>query len=87
MPVATIGFGDPALLAADSLGVLVHVAIDRKAASAVMSVRPYRANARQGALFGATPVAVKLGDDDMVPDAAIAAALDQILPWRMAAVR
>lgn len=89
VPVATIGFGDPALLARDTLGVLVHAAIDRRAgpAAMVLSVRPYRADATRGALFGATPVVARLDARGLAPDAVLADALDQILPWRMATAR
>jgi hypothetical protein len=86
VPVAAIGFGDPVLLRADVLGVLVHVAIDRSGPRplAIVLIRPHRA-AGQGALFGASPVAVPLESDGAIPEPALAAALDQVLPWRIQA--
>jgi hypothetical protein len=89
VPVETIGFGDPALIARGSLGVLVHAAVDRSGVTPmlILSMRPYRAEVTQTEFFGATPVAVPLGAGDRMPDAALAAALDQILPWRMATTR
>lgn len=86
VPVDAIGFGDPILTRADVLGVLVHVAIDRRGVEplAVVSIRPYRAGGAS-ALFGATPVVMPLGADGAIPEPALAAALDQVLPWRMRA--
>ncbi len=87
--VDVIGFGDPALLQPDALSVLVHVAIDRSGprAQAVLSIRPHRTQQSRSVVFGATPAVVPVGADGALPDAPIATALDQILPWRMHAPR
>lgn len=86
VPVAAIGFGDPVLMRADVLGVLVHLAIDRSGERPLVTfgIRPHRAGGA-GALFGATPVTVPIGPDGGLPEPALAAALDQVLPWRMRA--
>lgn len=85
VPVDVIGFGDPALIEPDALGVLVHVAIDRSGPRplAVISIRPHRAKLNASVVFGATPAAVPIGADGAIPDAVIATALNQVLPWRM----
>lgn len=85
VPVEAIGFGDPALLGRDTLGVLVHAAYDRARNQVVLSIRPHRNAPSASTLFGATPVAVTPGPDGAIPEAALAAALDQVLPWRMRA--
>jgi hypothetical protein len=84
VPVDVISFGDPALIQPDALGVLVHVAIDRAGPRplAVISIRPHRTQLSAAVMFGATPAAVPIGADGAIPDAAIATALDQVLPWR-----
>ena len=89
VPVSVIGFGDPVLARADVLGVLVHATIDRSGEEpvVVLSVRPHRAAAAATAFFGADPVSVPLDGDGTVPGLALAAALDQVLPWRMRARR
>lgn len=82
--IAAIGFGDPTLLARDTLGVLVHAAVQRTNTgdSLIISARPYRSDPLRSQFFGATPVSIPVDRNGAVPDAAIAALLDQILPWR-----
>lgn len=84
VPVDTIGFGDPALLEPDALGILVHVAIERTGPHphAVLNIRPHRTQLSAGVLFGATPATAPIGADGTIADAAIITALNQVLPWR-----
>ena len=83
IPVSVIVTGDPQVLAADRLTILVHASItgpDRVA----LAMRPYRpATAGSEVLFGAMPRVVSLADKTELA-AAIAASLDEILPWRAA---
>lgn len=85
VPVDIVGFGDPALIEPDALGVLVHVAVDRSGPRpfAVISIRPHRSQLRTSVLFGAAPAAVPINPEGEIPDAVIATALNQVLPWRM----
>jgi predicted secreted protein len=82
VPVSVIAAGDPAVLAPDSLTLLVHVAIDGRLAA--LSVRPFRNDGQAGQLFGAAPRAVAIGGGEDA-GAALArplrAALAETLPW------
>jgi hypothetical protein len=82
VPVAVIELGDPAVLAPDSLTLLIHVGRDGRMAA--LSVRPYRNDGQAGQLFGAAPRAVLIepGDDEAAALARpLRAALAETLPW------
>lgn len=89
MPVSEIAHGDPQVIAADTVALLVHASVqagrddDRVAA---FSIRPFRATAEQTAqLFSAPPRAAALGrggSGGPELNAAIDAALSEALPWR-----
>lgn len=80
VPVTAIGPGDPALLAPDSVTLLVHASVE--GGLIAFSIRPFR-NSDSPVLFGAAPRAVPLGDESAL-DAALGAALSETLPWRAA---
>jgi hypothetical protein len=87
LPVATIAPGDPAVLEARDVTLLVHGAVERDGADRMLafSIRPYRAaGVETDVLFGAAPRAVRLPQSGAAPaalDAALAAALAETLPW------
>lgn len=89
LPVSEIAHGDPQVIASDTLTLLVHASIqpgpDHRPLVAIY-VRPFRATTEQTSqLFSAPPVAAALERDGSAGrevDAAIAASLDQTLPWR-----
>lgn len=87
IPVKTIVIGDPAVLSADAVTLLVHasVAIHGRDRLLAFSVRPYRTSSEQAAvLFGAAPRVAKIvnaGAASPALDAALAAALAETLPW------
>ena len=84
LPVSTIPIGDPQVVGANRLTLLVHgsVTTDAGARNLAMTIRPYRADADGSAiLFGATPRIVDF-DNESALDVAIGASLDEVLPWR-----
>lgn len=84
MPVRSISVGDPAVLGADAVTLLVHGAVQptRGGRTLAFSVRPFRVSTEQTeSLFGASPRAADLPGGPAL-DAAIVAALDETLPWR-----
>lgn len=89
LPVAEIAHGDPQVIAQDTVTLLVHASVDRgpnDGLLAAVSIRPFRATTDQTAqLFGAPPRAAPIQPDlrnGGALDAAIDAALTDILPWR-----
>ena len=90
VPVDIITLGDPAVLAADAVTLLVHASITRSGESRLLAftIRPYRTSDAQSAvLFGTAPRAVALqrtGIGGMAVGAAIDAALAETVPWRAA---
>jgi hypothetical protein len=89
LPVTQITHGDPEVIAADTVALLVHASVQagpQQGRLVAFSIRPFRATAEQTAqLFSAPPRAAALaanGGPDTELDAAIDAALAEILPWR-----
>ena len=83
-PVKIVPIGDPALLAADTVTLLVHGTIqsDNGGKLLAFSVRPFRASSEQTSLlYGAAPRAVRLTPAAAI-DPALQAALGDILPWQ-----
>ena len=84
IPVEIIATGDPQVVQPRRLTVLVHAAIDDSGGERrlALTMRPYRpAVAGSDVLFGAMPRIVDW-DDEGARESTIAAALDEILPWR-----
>ena len=90
VPVSTIGFGDPEILAPGTVALLVHASVQpagkEKARLLAFSIRPMRASiAESVVLFGSAPRAVALPASGQLGadfDAAITASLATILPWQ-----
>lgn len=90
VPVSTIGFGDPEILAPGTVALLVHASVQPGSAGKqrllAFTIRPIRASAEQSAiLFGAPPRAVALPGASTLGstlDAALAATLAETLPWQ-----
>lgn len=89
LPVTEIAHGDPQVIASDTVALLVHASVQtgpQRAPLVAFSIRPFRATAEQSAqLFSAPPRAAMLEADGAggdALDAAIDAALSEILPWR-----
>ncbi len=88
LPVSTIEFGDPQVIAAGTVALLVHGSIQHEGDKRLLafSIRPYRNSAEQSTvLFGAAPRAASLtaaGTPTPALDTAIAAALRDTLPWQ-----
>lgn len=84
VPVATVRIGDPAILSAGQVTLLVHASTSGTPAGRMMavSIRPYRNIEGPGLLFGAEPRVVATAADDAALDAALAVPLGQLLPWR-----
>lgn len=83
MPVRATGPGDPALLAPDTMTLLVHASVQRSAAGDLLAlaIRPFRNSGEpNGLLFAAAPRAVLLADEAAL-DAALRGALSETLPW------
>ena len=83
-PVKVIPMGDPALLAADTVVLLVHGSIQSDSGSNLLtfSLRPFRASSDQtNILFGTPPRAVRLSPPAGI-DQALEGALADILPWQ-----
>lgn len=82
VPVDVIAPGDSAVLAPDSLTLLVHVSVEGRLAA--LSVRPYRNDGQAGLLFAAAPRAalIAAGEDEAAALARpLRAALAETLPW------
>jgi hypothetical protein len=90
IPVAAMGFGDPAIIDPANTILLVHASIQQLGAERVLvfSIRPYRAGGVEtDTLFAAPPRAVPLSNaasSSAALDAALAAALSETLPWQSA---
>jgi len=82
-PVSIVEPGDPSVLAADSITLLVHANVEPSAAGPLLalSVRPYRASDAGALLFAAPPRAVPLADAGAL-ESALRATLSETLPWR-----
>jgi hypothetical protein len=87
IPVTLLPPGDPRLIAADTVVLLVHAAVQAGDGPPllVFTARPFRATAAPAELFGATPRAVAMAAGGQSPqiDAALTAALAETLPWRI----
>lgn len=87
-PVRTIALGDPEVLAADAVTLLVHGSIVEQSGTRMLAfhIRPYRVTNEQAqVLFGTPPRAALLprgGLGGAGLAAAIGAALAEVLPWR-----
>lgn len=87
VPVAGIALGDPAVLAPDTVTLLVHASLEPAAEGNLLAftIRPYRISADQsGVLFAAPPraVAMPAGAEEFTAlDEALGASLAQTLPW------
>lgn len=86
-PVKQAGAGDPALIAADTVTLLVHASIERSPSGRILAftIRPHRASGGEAdILFGTPPRAIELpsGRPSPVLDAALRDALAEILPWQ-----
>ena len=87
-PVQTVGIGDPAVLAPNTVALLVHASVSTSGTDRLLafSIRPYRASAEDGdILFGAAPRAAAIsatGAATPALEAALAAALADTLPWQ-----
>lgn len=87
LPVETIAIGDPAVLGADAVTLLVHASIARHGKDRLLAftIRPYRTASEQAAvLFGAPPRVATISSSvaaSQALDAALAAALSETLPW------
>jgi hypothetical protein len=78
-PVGIIAPGDPAVLSADSVTLLVQASA--QSGLLAFSIRPYRASS-EALLFTAAPRAVPLaGGRAQEFEAALGAALSETLPW------
>jgi hypothetical protein len=90
VPVDIITLGNPDVLAADAVTLLVHASVARAGAGSLLAftIRPHRTSDEQAAvLFGAAPRAVPLQGSG-ISGANVAAAIDlalaEALPWRTA---
>ena len=87
LPIETIAIGDPAVLGADAVTLLVHASVARHGKDRLLAfnVRPYRTSSEQASvLFGAPPRAATISTyiaRSPALDAALAAALSETLPW------
>jgi hypothetical protein len=88
LPVSTVPFGDPQVIAPGTVALLVHGFIEQEGARRLLafSIRPFRNSADQTAvLFGAPPRAAFLtqaGQPTPALDAALKTALAETLPWQ-----
>ncbi|HEY0131824.1 MAG TPA: hypothetical protein VGB57_10510 [Allosphingosinicella sp.] len=88
VPVSQVGFGDPAVLEPGTVTLLVHASLQRDGDQRLVAldVRPFRPGGDHNVvLFGPAPRAVRIpgtGAGGNKLEAAIAAALAEILPWR-----
>ncbi|GAA0655129.1 hypothetical protein [Brevundimonas lenta] len=80
LPVIEIAHGDPQVIDAHTVALLVHASV-QEGPLVAFTIRPFRATVEQTAqLFSAAPRAAPLSGDAL--DAAIDASLSEILPWR-----
>jgi hypothetical protein len=98
IPVSVIAPGEPAIMAHDTVTLLVHGSL-RDAQSVTpgaqgrllaFTIRPFRPASDNSVLFGAAPQVVLLRNSDRAGpnlDAAVNAALSELLPWRAATAR
>lgn len=86
VPITAVQIGDPAILAAGTVTLLVHASTGGTPGgrSMAVTIRPYRNMDGPGLLFGAEPRVVATDATDAELDAALAIPLSQILPWRPA---
>lgn len=88
VPVRVIPIGDPDVLAADAVTLLVHASVTPQARGRLLAfaIRPYRPAAEQASvLFGAAPRAAVISSDRVTSAAlraALEGALNETLPWR-----
>lgn len=86
LPVSEIAHGDPQVIASDTVALLVHASVQpgpQDSPLVAFSIRPFRATVEQTSqLFSAPPRAAPLSGNRSELDAAIEAALSEILPWR-----
>ena len=90
VPVSRVEPGDPALVRADTVTLLVHGSVERAPAGRTITftIRPYRPTGGDGdILFGTAPQAFSLPTAAISPafEAGVAAAVADILPWQQAA--
>ncbi|MBO9709848.1 MAG: hypothetical protein J7521_16725 [Caulobacter sp.] len=88
IPVTILQPGDPRLIEDDTAVLLIHASVQPQSGGKpllVLAARSFRATAAPSELFGATPRAVPMAPDVRGPqiDAALNAALAEILPWRV----
>lgn len=86
-PVRQVEAGDPALIATDTVTLLVHASIERTARgrSVAFTVRPHRVSGGEAdILFGTSPRVVETSAAAPISglDAALREALAEILPWQ-----
>lgn len=87
VPVSVIQMGDPAVLAAETVTLLVHASVQPAGRNRLVaiSVRPFRVSTEQTAvLFGAAPRAALIPSTGTVApalDAALRATLAETAPW------
>ena len=93
IPVSVFEPGDPALLHSGTVALLVHASLTRadqtlpgmRGRLLVFGVRPFRTATENSVLFGAAPQVVSVAEGPLsgpAVDAAITAALAEVLPWR-----
>lgn len=87
VPVTVVALGDPALVAAGRAALLVHASVEPTETGRMLafSIRPLGASPESAILFGAAPRIVALqasGVEADGLDAAITAALAEVLPWQ-----
>lgn len=86
-PVRQVEAGDPALIATDTVTLLVHASIERTARgrTVAFTIRPHRVSGGEAdILFGTSPRVVETSAAAPIPglDAALREALAEILPWQ-----
>ena len=89
VPIKRVTFGDPAILAAGTVTLLVHASVepsgDRLALN--FAIRPIRPSSPDSEVyFGTAPkLAVLAGARDLGPsiDSALSSALAELLPWKL----
>jgi hypothetical protein len=87
LPVRLVDQGDRALVDPAAVTLLVHASIQPGPAGRTMTlaIRPHRSSEPSEILFGARPRAVTIGSAGAAgnfADAAISAALSELLPWQ-----
>ena len=93
VPVTVIQQGDPAVLAAGTVTLLVHGSVQPAGRNRLVafSIRPFRVSADQNAvLFGAAPRAALVPASSVVTpqlDAALRAAVGETAPWLAGSAR